>query len=99
MISRIATAASLVLALAACGSSNQPSDQPTDTVLSSSPDPGTQVDKGSVVTLTVSSGPAPTTTASTEPPSTTSSSTTSSTQKSTTTTGSTTTTASTPPKP
>ena len=32
MISRIATAASLVLALAACGSSDQPSDQPTGAV-------------------------------------------------------------------
>ena len=39
----------------------QPSDQPVDTVLTSNPPPGTQVDKGTVITLTVSSG-APTTT-------------------------------------
>jgi serine/threonine-protein kinase len=68
----------------------QASEQPVDAVLSSDPPAGTQVDKGTVVTLTVSSGPAPTTT--TTPPSTTTSSTPPSTTTSTTTKPTTTTT-------
>ncbi|MDQ1396037.1 MAG: eukaryotic-like serine/threonine-protein kinase [Acidimicrobiaceae bacterium] len=45
----------------------QPDDRAAETVISSNPAPGSQVDKGSTVTLIVSSGPQPTTTTTAEP--------------------------------
>ena len=62
-----------------------PDGQPRDTVLNSNPTPGSQVDKGSTVTLIVSSGQAPTTIPpTTVPPQTTTSTPTSSSTTSTT---------------
>jgi cytochrome c2 len=66
MISRIATAASLALALAACGSSKEPSDQPTEAaaVPAETAAPAPLPSDTSVALATPSAAPTPTPTAS-----------------------------------